>query len=88
MEGSTAACRNAAIARRAKLGHLAAQGSVEHMRLLAQIRGAIRPVDDDAAGRHGRITVVIGVPRPGDAVAIPAETRPMLPAVPGSSYEN
>ena len=71
-----------------KLGQLAAQGSVEHMKLLAQIRGAIRTGGDDGAASDRRgITVVIGVPRPGDGAVMSAEPRAMLSAVPSSDYE-
>ena len=47
-----------------KVTELALKGSIEHIKLLAQIRGAIRPVDN-GADRTG-LMVVVGIPRPGD----------------------
>ena len=56
-----------------RLTELALQGSIEHMKLLAQIRGAMRP---EITRRDGCGFVVIGVPRPGadsDILTTPRE---------------
>jgi len=61
-----------------KLGHLAIQGSAEHMKLLAQIRGAIK--GDQQGSTSVGVQVVVGIPRPGDAVERPIDApRPGLP---------
>jgi hypothetical protein len=58
-----------------RLATLAMKGSVEHAKLLAQIRGAIRPVEN---GSGAGVTVIVGVPRPGDHVAMPSDAfRPV-----------
>lgn len=65
-----------------KTANLAMQGSVEHAKLLALIRGAIR--QDDGPQRGG-VTVIVGVPRSGDPTPLPpADPRPMLPPAPSS----
>lgn len=63
-----------------KLAQLALAGSVEHAKLLAQIRGAIR--QDEAPGARG-VTVILGMPRAGDPAPLPpADPRPALPPAP------
>lgn len=49
-----------------KVAQLALQGSIDHVRLLAQIRGAIRLRENPAADG---LTVVVGVPRPASRPA-------------------
>jgi hypothetical protein len=67
-----------------KTSQLALQGSVEHAKLIAQIRGALR--NDDGHGRGGvGVQVVIGVPRAGDRVELPADApMPALPPAPST----
>lgn len=66
-----------------KTAQLGMQGSVEHTKLLAQIRGAIR--QDDAPQRGG-VTVIVGIPRSGDPVQVPASApMPQLPPPPSST---
>lgn len=65
----------------ARLAQLAMQGSVEHAKLLALIRGEIRS-NEQPAQRAGGLTVVLAVPRGGDPVSIPQDTAyPALPPV-------
>lgn len=67
-----------------KLADLAVKGSVEHAKLLAQIRGAIKTGDDGGRPSVG-VQVVVGIPRPGDRVELPADhTLPSLPPPPSS----
>ena len=53
-----------------KITQLALAGSVEHAKLLAQIRGAIKGDGSERGG--GGVTVIVGVPRAGDRVELPA----------------
>ena len=46
-----------------KIAELALQGSIEHAKLLAQVRRGLRPF----RGSGNAMTVIIGVPRPPDA---------------------
>lgn len=64
----------------AKTSHLALQGSPEHIKLIGQIRGELGH-GESSAGANVGVTVVVGVPRPGDHVDVPRETvRIGLPA--------
>jgi hypothetical protein len=47
-----------------KVAQLAVQGSIEHARLFAQVRGALRQLEQSALSN---ITVLVGIPRPGAA---------------------
>lgn len=71
----------------ARLGQLAMQGSIEHAKLLALIRGEVRSNEQPAA-RAGGLTVVLAVPRAGDVVSIPEDRPyPALPPAPPSEHE-
>jgi transposase-like protein len=59
-----------------KVTQLAIAGSAEHFKLLAQVRGALRSESDQRVG----VQVIVGIPRPGDHVPVPADApRPGLP---------
>lgn len=45
-----------------KVAQLALQGSIEHAKLFAQVRGALRQPEQFASSN---ITVLVGIPRPG-----------------------
>lgn len=63
-----------------KTTQLALQGSAEHTKLLAQIRGDLRTGDGGGSASAG-VVVNVGIPRPGDPAPIPIESqRPAIAA--------